>query len=258
MFRINGKPVQTGRYPDGTPRINISPDSAGAALEWVYEKDEEMLLLFIVKHLQERGCTPITLYMPYIPHARMDRVQSNQEVFTLKHFCGFINALCFDKVIVRDAHSAVSLALLNNVVSEPVEPMILKLIATLLDKEKDIVFYPDEGSRKRYSLGFPYAFGVKSRNWQDGKITGFNVRGEIPQAPFNALIVDDICSYGGTFLRSAQALKALGAEKVYLYVTHCENAVLEGELIKSGLLEKIFTTKSIYTGNHPLIEAAGG
>jgi ribose-phosphate pyrophosphokinase len=94
---------------------------------------------------------------------------------------------------------------------------------------------------------------VKKRDWNTGKIAGLDVQGDLPAAPFNTLIVDDISSYGGTFLHSARKLKELGADKVYLYITHCENSILNGELINSGLLERIYTTKSIYTGAHPLI-----
>jgi ribose-phosphate pyrophosphokinase len=222
----------------------------------LYEKDEEMLLLFITRHLREQNAVKnITLYMPYIPHARMDRVKNKQEVFTLKYFCEFINSLCFDRVVVRDAHSSVSLALLNNVVVELIDTNIKKLVACLLDPEKDIVFYPDEGSSKRYLdiIGFPCAFGVKKRDWNTGKITGLDVQGDLPSPPFNVLIIDDISSYGGTFLHSAQKLKELGADRMYLYITHCENSILNGELIHSGLLEKIYTTRSIYTGEYPLI-----
>jgi len=253
MFRINGNPVQIERYPDGTPRINFTAESDTVILEWLYEKDEEFHLYLIAKHLQPKK---ITLYMPYIPHARMDRVNAQNQVFTLKYFCDFVNSIEFDKVIVRDAHSNVSLALLNNVESEPIEPNIQKLITDLLDEEKDIIFYPDEGSCKRYSelVKFPCAFGIKKRDWRLGKIVGLEVQGDFPKSPFNALIVDDISSYGGTFLHSAKKLKELGADKIYLYVTHCENSILEGELINSGLLEKIYTTKSIYSGNNPLIE----
>jgi len=256
MFRINDIPVQIERYPDQTPRINIEVNSDEITLEWLYEKDEEFLLLLITRHLRERGAMKLTLYMPYIPHARMDRIKNEHEVFTLKYFCEFINSLGFDKVIVLDAHSSVSLALLNNAVSEPVEGRINKLITKLLSPEKDIVFYPDEGSCKRYSefIKFPCAFGIKQRDWNNGKITGLDIQGNIPASPFNALIIDDISSYGGTFLHSAKKLKELGADKIYLYVTHCENSILKGELIGSNLLQKIYTTKSIFTGNHQLIE----
>jgi ribose-phosphate pyrophosphokinase len=257
MFKVNGVPVQVERYPDETPRLNVAMDTDEVTIEWLYEKDEEMILYFIARHLREQyKINKLTLYMPYIPHARMDRIKNQKEVFTLKFFCEFVNSLCFDRVIVRDAHSNVSLALLNNVVVEDVGANVEKLIAKLLDPNRDIVFYPDEGSYRRYSdiIKFPCAFGVKKRDWNTGKITGLEVQGELPATPFDALIIDDISSYGGTFLHSANKLKELGAGKVYLYVTHCENSILVGELIKSGLLEKIYTTKSIFSGEHPLIE----
>ena len=78
--------------------------------------------------------------------------------------------------------------------------------------------------------------------------------GHIPKEKFNALIIDDICSYGGTFYYSAKKLKELGADKIYLYVTHCENNILNGELLKDNLIEKVFTTESIFTESNKKIE----
>lgn len=49
-------------------------------------------------------------------------------------------------------------------------------------------------------------------------------------------------------------LKELGAEKVFLYVTHCENTILEGEVLSSGLIEKVYTTDSLLTTTHEKIE----
>ena len=261
MFSINGISVDIERYPDETPRLNIEVDSCEATIEWLYEKDEEMILYFITRHLRERcGTGKLVLHMPYVPHARMDRVKNPGEVFTLKYFCEFINSMRFDKVVVRDAHSNVTLALLTNAVPEPVDSIVNELAARLLDPQKDTMFYPDEGSCKRYfeTISFPCAFGMKKRDWSTGKIMGLDVQGDLPAPPFNALIIDDISSYGGTFLHSAKKLKELGAQKVYLYITHCESSILKGELINSGLLEKIYTTKSIFTGEHPLIEVIGG
>ena len=67
------------------------------------------------------------------------------------------------------------------------------------------------------------------------------------------LIVDDICSRGGTFYHSAKALKALGAGEIYLYISHCENSILEGEILTSGLIDRVFTTNSILTKEHEKI-----
>ena len=59
------------------------------------------------------------------------------------------------------------------------------------------------------------------------------------------LIVDDICSAGGTFKFSAMKLKDLGAKDVKLYITHCEDNIQNGELLKTDLISKIYTTDSI-------------
>ena len=110
---------------------------------------------------------------------------------------------------------------------------------------------------KRYSglVSKPYAFGIKKRNWETGKIEGLDVAGSVDKiAGKDILIVDDICSRGGTFYHSAKKLKELGANKIYLYVTHCENTILEGDLLTSGLIEKVYTTNSIFTKEHEMIE----
>ena len=124
-----------------------------------------------------------------------------------------------------------------------------------------ILFFPDEGSVKRYSslpkYCGPYAFGIKRRNWLTGAIEGLDIVGDTEKIKGrNILIVDDICSKGGTFYHSASKLKELGASNIYLYVTHCENSIYDGELLKNnGLIEKIYTTDSILTNTEsPKIE----
>ena len=105
---------------------------------------------------------------------------------------------------------------------------------------------------KRYShiaskCDIPYVFGMKNRDWRSGEILGLEVLGETDVVPGkNILIIDDICSRGGTFLHSGKALKDMGAADIALYVSHLENAVWEGDMIRSGLVRNIYTTNSIY------------
>lgn len=256
MIKVNGNIVNKEYYPDGTLNLNCEVNSYDINIEWKFENNEEMVFIyFLTKHLREQyEAENIKLYLPYVPNSRMDRIKNPQEVFTLKYFCEFINSLKFNTVIVRDVHSNVALALLNNIIIDNVKYRIDKLLNNLSDV--DIVFYPDEGASKRYSelINHPYAFGIKNREWSTGKILGLDVHGDIPHKLFNVLIIDDICSYGGTFYHSAKKLKEMGANRIYLYVTHCENSVLKGDLINSGLIDRIYTTESIFTEEHPLIE----
>lgn len=257
MILVNGKKVSCDKFPDGTFLIK-DIDKAGCEIQWLYENNEELIALcFITRYLQEAGIRNLNLNMPYIPNARQDRIKNEQDVFTLKYFAEIINAMNFKSVKVLDPHSQISLDLIQPVETLAVKPYIEEALKrSRLQISADLVCYPDEGSQKRYHqlIEFPCVYGKKIRNWEDGKITGLEIIGDIPKHPFNALIIDDICSKGYTFLKTAQKLKELGAKEIYLYVTHCENTILEGELIKSGLLRKIYTTNSIFTKEHPQIE----
>lgn len=258
MIKVNGIEIEQNHFPDKTLLIKVDPmllTNPRIVITWIYESDAELFTLICVKkHLEqwfENNC--FELELPYAPHARMDRVKKMTDVFTLKYFCEVINSLNFIKVWVLDVHSNVSLALLNNVTEERPFYQINQILNQLKD-EDPIMFYPDEGAMKRYSDMFimPYSFGIKKRDWATGKIEGFDLINPENVKDRNVLIVDDICSKGGTFYHSAKALKEAGAKNIYLYVSHLEDTVFDGELIKSDLIKKIFTSaRSIYSTKEP-------
>ncbi|MEE1056928.1 MAG: ribose-phosphate pyrophosphokinase [Acutalibacteraceae bacterium] len=262
MIKLNNKPIEIRKFPDGTLLIkeDIQKDfscNRSETITWLFENNEELVvLIYITKHLQSHGVEKIHLDMPYIPNARQDRVKSNEDVFTMKYFADVINWLGFASITVLDPHSSVSEALLNNIVIKTPKENINRVISKI-GSENLIMFYPDEGAMKRYSaiIDKPYVFGIKKRDWSTGKINGLNVAGAVELVPNNRiLIVDDICSKGGTFYYSALKLKELGSKEIYLYISHCENTILQGEILTSGLIEKVFTTDSLFTEKHERIE----
>ena len=263
MITLNGNTVEIGSFPDGTILMKDAvPGGALCSIEWRYENDREFIaLIYLAKHLGRLGYYCIDLYMPYIPNARMDRVKSRHDVFTLKYFAEVLNSLDFNTVTVLDPHSSVSEALISNLVVRNPQRYIVEGLGKLMEQDgvndTPMIFYPDEGAMKRYSglVNQLYAFGIKKRNWETGKIEGLDVAGAVDQiAGKDILIVDDICSRGGTFYHSAKKLKELGAKDIYLYVSHCENTILEGELLDGDLIKKVFTTDSIFTKSHEKIE----
>ena len=259
MIEINGEIIEQNHFPDGTLLLKEEGVWLGGGshmIEWYFESNEELVtLIFLTKHLKHhRPRKPIKLYMYYVPNARQDRVKTSEDVFTLKYFAETINSLGFDEVHILDPHSSVSEALIDQVVVESPKMFIDKAIGNC---RPDMLFFPDEGAMKRYSnmANKEYAFGIKRRDWATGKIEGLDVAGCIDKIKDSKiLIVDDICSRGGTFYHSAKKLKELGAKEIYLYITHCENTILEGELLTSGLIEKVYTTNSIFTKEHEKIE----
>jgi ribose-phosphate pyrophosphokinase len=256
MIKLDNKVIDINHFPDGT--ILLKETVSGKAfeenvnIEWKFENNEELLaLFFLTNHIKNAGYNNIILNMPYIPNARQDRVKNPEDVFTLKYFAQLINSLGFKEVRVLDAHSNVSLALLDRVVLESPKPYIEKVIDIIegTTGRKPLMFYPDEGAGKRYSgmITLPYCFGIKKRDWATGEIKGLSVTGETELIKgSDVLIVDDICSYGGTFLHSANALKELGAADIYLFVSHCEKSILDGKLYGNDNLKHIYTTDSIF------------
>lgn len=270
MIKIDGEEIELGNFPDGTMLLKYEPKPhqklSYAKLTWKYENDREFVaLMYLVKHLRAHDINDIYLYMPYIPNARQDRVKNSEDVFTLKYFAEFLNSLNLTRVEVLDPHSSVSEALINNLYIYSPGPYIQQVVEKVMPKLRKIhepdselmMFYPDEGSMKRYSgmIKIPYAFGIKKRKWETGVIEGLDVAGAVDQiAGKDILIVDDICSRGGTFYHSAKKLKELGANDIYLFVSHCENTILDGDLLKGDLIKKVYTTDSIFTKSHEKVE----
>lgn len=251
MIKINDIIISQDHFPDNTLMLKFDKEFQSVFVnkainyEWIYEDDSELFTLICLRRHLERYKRHV-LFLPYVAHARMDRVKSEKDVFTLKYFCEIINSLNFEEVVVRDPHSNVSTALLNRVRCEDMHYWIERALEQV-NEENLVLFFPDEGAMKRYSdlAKYPYAFGVKKRDWETGKIQGLAlVHGDIVKDK-RVLIIDDICSFGGTFLHAARALREAGAAEVYLYVTHLESNVLKGEMYSSGLINKIYTTPSI-------------
>ena len=264
MIFINGNEINLRRFPDNTLLVRFVNKSSTCTLRWKYESDDELFAIYCLKrHIDDnskgRNITTI-LQMDYIPNARQDRVKNPEDVFTLKYFAEVINSMKFDSVEVLDPHSNVAPALINNViVKDPAD----KIADAYFRAQKEtngsaiLMFYPDEGACKRYSGLFstPHAFGIKNRNWETGKIEGLSVFGNTELIAGNdILIIDDICSKGGTFYHSAKKLKELGANRIFLFVTHCENTILDGEVLDSGLVDKIYTTDSLFSAKNEKIE----
>jgi len=179
----------------------------------------------------------------------MDRIKEVNQNFSLKVFANLINSFGFTYVYVYNVHSNVSEALINNIKASLPEEDIYKVIDIY---HPDVIFFPDEGACKRYAdlevikrSGLPVTFGIKKRDFASGKILGLDVISDTDLTGKKVLIIDDICSAGGTFKYSAIKLKELGAKDVALYVSHCEDNIKHGDLLTTDLISKIYTTDSI-------------
>ncbi|WP_113637542.1 ribose-phosphate diphosphokinase [Nubsella zeaxanthinifaciens] len=191
------------------------------------------------------------LYIPYFPAARQDRVMVPGEPLSVKVYADIINALNFKRVLVFDAHSEVTPALINNCEVISNHDFIKTIISDL--NEEVVLISPDGGALKKiYKLsealgGLEVVECSKSRNVKTGKLSGFKVYAD-DLAGKSCLIVDDICDGGGTFIGLAAELKNKNAGKLYLAVSHGIFSKGFDEL--STHFERIFTTDSIKTADN--------
>ena len=270
MVKANGYEISS--FPDGTPLIKknlhtrLSMDVVN--IVWTFESMAELpTVIMIAKDAKDRGVTT-QLFMSYIPNARMDRVH-DEDVFTLKWFANEINQCEFSRVCVFDPHSDVAPALIDHCeVWTPVN----EIGYVIGESIPDVIYFPDSGAMKRYegmvrsnfrsvcfdiNRDIPIIHGDKKRDWATGKILGLDVVGEVKPGE-KVLMIDDICSYGGTMFYSAKKLKELGAGDIDMYVSHCENSILDkerGHLFDDpNLIHQVYTTDSIFTGHHDKIK----
>lgn len=261
MIYFNNERVEIKKFPNGESLIhseNLKLRSDDNEIKVYFDNDEDIThLIFLKSHLDELK-VKCNLIIPYMPYSRMDRTEGIA-VFTLKYLCKLINSLQFESVTIYEPHSDVCTALLDRVKVVNMSKMLVeKLLKELIDEEKDIyLVYPDAGAAKRYGKQIDYEkilTANKERDFKTGFIKKLEINGNIESKSFKAIIVDDLCSKGGTFMLTASKLKEMGAAEIYLVVTHCENTVFQGELLAGDLITKIYTTNSILSKDHEKIK----
>lgn len=252
----NGKVFNTKSYSDNTRRMesiagNLEMEDE-VRITWRYESDAEIFqLICLVRDLKDviKDCA-ISLFLPYLPYARTDRVETRHDIFTLKYFAEVINSLDFDSVYVLDAHSDVSVALIDRCYNiSPISYIKDYIKESGLDYEKDVLVFPDAGSFKRLGKFLRFkntVVGMKSRDWETGEISSLSLAGNIPEGS-KVLFVDDICSKGDTALRVLSLAKRQGAGDCYCFFSHTEEVMFNSKLLTCRIVKSIATTDSLFT-----------
>lgn len=213
------------------------------------QSSDDIVRLVLVSEILDRAHRKgdRVLVVPYFPFARQDRVMQPAEAFSLKAVARLMNSLSFDEVIVCDPHSDVTAALVNNVRVIPQLELVAahSKLSELLQEKPAVIIAPDAGATKKaFSIsqrfGQPLVTAAKIRD----KSTGAIIRTEVPTSPWiaghDAIIVDDICDGGRTFVELTKVLKSEGVRQVFLYVTH--GIFSQGLGVFKGLIDAVYTT----------------
>ncbi|MBD3582551.1 ribose-phosphate diphosphokinase [Flavobacterium selenitireducens] len=203
------------------------------------------LFLTAVDALRNMGVRHIEAVIPYFPAARQDRLMVPGEPLTVKVYATILNSLKLDKVYVFDAHSEVTPAVVERCEVIPNHEFIAEVLGQIPNVSQ--LVSPDGGALKKIYKVSAFLGGMevtecsKNRDVKTGKLSGFKVFTD-DLAGADCLVVDDICDGGATFIGLAEALKAKGAGKLYLAVSH--GIFSKGTDSLTQIFDTVFTTNS--------------
>ncbi|MFV8356703.1 ribose-phosphate diphosphokinase [Flavobacterium sp. XS1P32] len=252
---------QNFTFSGGEPHIKINPDFDTTQKVTITHRlnsfNDFGLLCVAVDALRRMDVKNMELFIPYFPAARQDRVMIKGEPLSVKVYADIINAMQFDKVFVFDAHSEVTLALVNNceVISNHT---FIEAVVKAIGNDVRLIS-PDGGALKKIFKVSEFIGGVevvecsKSRDVKTGRLSGFKVYNDDLQG-MDCLIVDDICDGGGTFVGLAEVLKNKNAGKLFLAVSH---GIFNKGFEVLDCFEKIFTTNSFKDFEGERVEVIG-
>ncbi|MBC3873374.1 ribose-phosphate diphosphokinase [Undibacterium flavidum] len=226
----------------------LGPASSHVEIMFRYSGDQSIIqLLLLTDALRRHGAKEIDLTIPYFPGARQDRVCNRGEPLSAKVYADLINQQQYRQVTVFDPHSDVVVALLNKVQVVKNHQFIRDVVAEI---GTDIILVsPDAGSNKKiFELaaqlgGLEVVRADKLRDVRNGSIIGTEVFCE-DLGGKTAVIVDDICAGGRTFIELAKKLKTKNCHKIVLAVSHYEGSAQESKLLESGI-DAVYTTNSL-------------
>ena len=238
---INRTKLKTILFPNKellVGKVREHLDSRQNYITFKYEDSDSILeFLFIIQEIYNAQalCTDVNnlwqiLYMPY---SRMDRSE-NGSCYTLAYLINMITRFiqAKDTIEVVEPHSCKTKELIRGNYKKCREVHTSTMIASKLDY--DIICYPDKGARERFLMtDRPTVYCEKRRDFDTGQIIGLELVSDIDITGKRVLIVDDLCSAGGTFYYTAKKLREHGASYIGLVVTHMESNVKTGKLVRS-------------------------
>jgi ribose-phosphate pyrophosphokinase len=252
-----GKATVT-RFSDGEVYIQIMENVRGADVFVVqptcFPVDEHLMeLLLLVDALKRASARRITTVIPYYGYARQDRKDKPRVPVSSKLIADLLTTAGAHRALVVDLHAPQIQGFFNI----PVDHLFASPV--LVDHFKKMqlpnltVVSPDAGGVERarfFAKKVDSALAIVDKRRTDMNVAEvMHVIGDVKGR--TCLIIDDIIDTAGTLVKTADALVAAGAAKVYACASH---PVLSGpaiERIAHSKLEEVVVTNTI-----PLTKAA--
>ena len=227
--------VSLSRFADGEIFVRIDENVRGHDLFIVQPTnppaENVMELLLLIDAARRASAARITCVMPYYGYSRQDRKDQPRVAIGAKLVANMIITAGADRVLGVDFHQHA----LQGFFDIPVDHLYAAPVLTAHYKKKRlkdlVVVAPDVGSAKM-ARGFAKRLNgtfaiIDKRRPGPNVAEVLNVVGEVEGR--DCLIPDDMIDTAGTVSEAARALKALGANDIYVCATH---ALLSGPAVE--------------------------
>ena len=241
----------TSRFADGEVFARIDENIRGADVFIVQSTnppaENVMELLLLIDAVRRASAARVTAVIPDFGYARQDRKDQPRVAIGAKLMARMIESAGANRVLGLDFHAHQ----LQGFFDVPVDHMYAAPVFTAHYRKKNlqnlVVVAPDVGSAKM-ARGFAKRLNgslaiIDKRRPAANVAEVVNVVGEVEG--MDCLIPDDMIDTAGTVSEAARALKALGANDIYVCATH---ALLSGpavERLSNAPIKEVAVTNSI-------------
>jgi ribose-phosphate pyrophosphokinase len=243
--------VTATRFADGEIFVRIDENIRGSDVFIVQPTNAPaenlMELLLLIDAARRASAARITAVMPYYGYSRQDRKDQPRVAIGAKLVANMIMSAGADRLLGIDFHQHQ----LQGFFDIPVDHLYAMPVLTAHFRKKQlrdtVVVAPDVGSAKM-ARGFAKRLDaslaiIDKRRPRANVSEVVNVVGEVEGR--DCILADDMIDTAGTVTEAARALKALGANDIYVCATH---AVFSGpavERLRAAPIQEVIVTDTI-------------
>lgn len=255
-------------------------EDSHAIIKWHFNDNEELVKLALLISTLEEHTTSITIRGGYLPYSRMDRREPGKNnPYSLQAFINLLPVPSSSSTDIRyeyeDVHNlkvASKLFFAKADISSNFDYQLSGANVLFFAKSylpaynKALVVLPDKGSKERYmhfindgkfplmSQDADVAMGYKTRDFDTREITDFGITNLVDNRPLTSeyislfdkvVIIDDVVSYGNTFINLLDYLGDLGATDIDLILGNAEDSLWRGDLLSNKNLRRVYTSSNL-------------
>lgn len=243
--------VTNKRFADGEIFVRIDENVRGRDVFIIQSTNppaENMLeLLLLIDAAKRASAARVTAVIPYFGYGRQDRKDQPRVAISAKLMANLVTRAGADRVLSIDFHQHQ----LQGFFDLPVDHLYAAPVLIQHYRQKTmtqpVVVAPDVGSAKMargFAQRLEASFAIIDKRRPSANIAEVvNVVGEVEDR--DCLIVDDMVDTAGTLTEAANALKRLGARRVFCCATH---PLLSGPAVQrlvAASIEELAVTNTI-------------